>query len=105
MELQDIIGAINGNRVRITDHADEEADADHLSIEEIFFSVRNGEIIENYPKDKPYPSCLVLGKTEKGDHIHSVWAYNAKSRWTVLITAYRPAPDRWINWRERRKKS
>ena len=25
--------------------------------------VNNGEIIEDYPDDTPYPSCLVMGKT------------------------------------------
>lgn len=29
---------------------------------------------------------------------------NEQSRWSVLITVYRPDPDLWINWRERRPK-
>ena len=44
------------NRVRISDHADEEAEADRLTFDEIYFSVLHGEVIENYPTDKPYPS-------------------------------------------------
>ncbi|MGB7711992.1 MAG: DUF4258 domain-containing protein [Microcoleus sp.] len=55
MNLNDIIEAILENRVRITDHADEEAENDNLSFDEIYFSVLYGEIIENYPKEKPYP--------------------------------------------------
>jgi hypothetical protein len=31
-----------------------------------------------------------------------VWAYNPDNRWAVLITVYRPDPNRWINWTERR---
>ena len=56
MNIDDIIGAIHRNRIRITDHADEEAQVDHLSFDEIFTSVLQGEdrkIIENYPDDKP----------------------------------------------------
>jgi len=53
VDIQDIIDAIRYNRIRITDHADEEAQADHLSFDEIFFSVLHGEIIEEYPTDKP----------------------------------------------------
>lgn len=56
MNIQDIINAIRDNHIRITDHADEEAQADLLSFDEIFFSVLQGEIIEDYPSDKPYPS-------------------------------------------------
>jgi len=103
METSDIVNAIRSGRVRITDHADEEAQNDRLSYEEIFFSVFTGEIIEDYPDDKPYPSCLVSGRTFKNEPVHSVWAYNEETQWAVLITVYRPDPVRWKNWRERRR--
>jgi len=61
---------------RISDHADEEAEADELTFDEIYFSISHGEIIEDYPDDKPYPSCLIFGMTFSGDPVHSVWAYN-----------------------------
>ena len=104
MNIEDIVDAINGQRVRITDHADEEAETDDLTFDEIFFSVSQGEIIEQYPDDKPYPSCLINGQTFSGDAVHSVWAFNENSQWAVLITVYRPDPDIWVNCRIRRKK-
>ncbi len=104
MKIELIVDSIRGNRIRITDHADEEARADHLTYEEIFFSVLQGEIIKEYPDDKPFPSCLIYGRTFSEDPVHSVWAYNEENRWAVLITAYRPDPDRWLNWRTRRTK-
>lgn len=103
MELSEIIDAIRANRIKITDHADEEAANDHLKFEEIFHSVLHGEIIEEYPKDKPFPSCLIYGKSSKGEPIHSVWAYNKETKWAAIITVYRPDPARWIDWRKRRK--
>lgn len=103
MHIDDIIEAIRANRIRITDHADEEVHAYNLTFEEVFFSVIQGEIIEDYPNDRPYPSCLIFGQNFSGEPIHSVWAYNEENKWTVLITVYRPDPNRWINWRERRK--
>jgi hypothetical protein len=102
MTIDEIVDAIRSNRLRITDHADEEAQADKLRFDEIFFSVFQGEIIEDYPHDKPYPSCLIYGDTFIGEPVHSVWAYNEDNRWAVLITVYRPDPDRWIDWRKRR---
>jgi len=104
VKLEDIVDAIRDNRIRITDHADEEAQVDHLSFDEIFFSVFQGEIIEDYPEDTPYPSCLVYGDTFAGVPVHSVWACNQDNQWAVLITVYRPDPIRWINWRIRRPK-
>lgn len=102
MNITKISESIQSNSVRITDHADEEAHNDHLSFEEIYFSVLHGEIIEEYPSDRPYPSCLILGQTFRGDPVHSVWAYNEGNGWSVLITVYRPDPALWTNWRERR---
>ena len=103
MNIQNITDAIRHDRIRITDHADEEAQADDLSFDEIFFSVLRGEIIEDYPNDKPYPSCLIYGDSFTGKPIHSVWAYNSETKWAVLITVYRPDPARWVDWRTRRK--
>lgn len=76
MDIRNIIDAIRYNRIRITDHADEEAQAAHLSFDEIFFSVLHGEIIEDSHTDNPYPSCLIYGDSFAGEPIHSVWAYN-----------------------------
>ena len=103
IDINDIIEAIKINRVKISDHADEEAEGDRLTFDEIYFSVLHGEIIENYPDDKPYPSCLIFGNTFAGDPVHSVWAYNKQNKWAVIITVYRPDPELWINWRKRRK--
>jgi len=61
------------------------------------------QLIEDYPDDKPYPSCLICGMTFSGNPVHSVWAYNEENQWAVMVTVYRPDPDRWINWRERKK--
>ena len=62
IEIESIVESIKSNRVRITDHADEEASNDNLLFKEIFDSIPTGEIIEQYPDDKPYPSCLILSK-------------------------------------------
>lgn len=103
VELADIIEAIQAGHVRITDHAYEEANADRLKFDEIYFSAQKGVVIEEYQDDSPYPSVLIFGQTFGGDPVHSVWAYNQKNRWTVLITVYRPDPNRWINCKVRKK--
>jgi hypothetical protein len=72
MDIDNIIDAIRSSRVRITDHADEQAVDDSLSYEEIYFSVVHGEIIEGYSEDRPYPSCLIMGRNFSGSPIHSV---------------------------------
>lgn len=102
MKIGSIIEAIRSGRVRISDHADEEARADGLSLHDVLLSVFAGEIIEDYPEDTPYPSCLIYGRTPGGLPMHSVWAHNPRNQWVVLITVYRPDPQRWVDWRTRR---
>jgi len=34
-----------------------------ISSDDVVSSLQSGEIIENYPEDYPFPSCLVMGST------------------------------------------
>lgn len=103
MDLADIKDAIQTGKVRITDHAYEEASADRLKFDEIYFSVMNGAVIEEYQDDSPYPSVLISGQSFAGDPIHSVWAYNQKNQLAVLVTVYRPDADLWIECKLRKR--
>ena len=102
MKIEDIADAIRLGRVRVTDHAQDEAERDQLSYDDIFVSVFQGEVIEDYPDDMPYPSCLIYGSTSSQETVHSVWAYSRETGLAVLITVYRPDPSLWIDWRVRR---
>ena len=102
IDIEAIIESIKANKFRITDLADEEASNDGISLIEVFETISTGEIIEQYPDDKPYPSCLIYSRLETGDPIHTVWAFNRATNAIVLITTYRPAPQRWIDGKIRR---
>ncbi|QTA86151.1 DUF4258 domain-containing protein [Desulfonema magnum] len=102
MKIHKIIRAIETNCVNITLHARKEAKDDSLRLDDIFFSTCHGEIIEDYPDDFPYPSCLIYGRSSSDDPVHSVWAYDSENEIAVLITVYRPDPERWTHWKERK---
>lgn len=104
MNIEDIIVAIRHGRVHITDHARDEAEEDQLSYDDIFASVFQGTVIEDYPDDRPFPSCLIYGNTHRQEPVHSVWAYSQEGGRAILVTAYRPDPSLWIDWRVRRLK-
>ncbi len=103
MTLKKIIKAIQTDKVNITNHARIEAKNNQLLLDEIYNSTKNGEIIEYYLEDKPFPSCLIFGKSQDGEPVHSVWAYDFETEIAILITVYRPDADLWINWKERKK--
>lgn len=56
--------------------------------------VRNGEIIKEYPEDKPYPSFLIL-KFVNYRPIHVVIAKNAVNYLCFVVTVYEPDPETW----------
>lgn len=50
--------------------------------------IMTGEIIEQYPDDFPFPSCLIYGHTVSGDVLHIVASDNGEA--SKIITAYYP---------------
>ena len=103
IEIEAIIESIKAKRFRITDHADEEANNDRISLTEALETISTGEILEQYPDDKPYPSCLIFSRLRSNEPIHTVWAFNEATKASALVTTYRPDPRRWINGKIRRR--
>ena len=52
----------------------------------------DGEIIENYPDDFPFPSALILGWIG-GRPLHVVVALNEDARMVAIITVYEPSTE------------
>ena len=68
-----------------------------------FGNYRDGFLPQtSYPKDKPYPNCLIYGENFRKGPVHSVLAYNRENSWAVVITVYRPDPKRWIKFKTRK---
>lgn len=91
--------------VTFTRHALLRMSAGAIARAEIDRILDSGEVIERYPDDDPYPSVLMLGWTE-GQPIHLVAAHNTVEDETIIITAYRPDPERWDpDYRLRRRRT
>ena len=67
----------------------------NISMDAIECAIINGEIIELYPNDYPYPSCLILGLSIDKKYLHVVCGVDQTE--LHLITAYYPNPDEWSN--------
>lgn len=80
-------------QIAITEHARRRLVERGISVNDIIRCIETGEIIKQYEDDKPFPSCLILGASVGGEHIHVVVSHD--SEWIYLITAYRPDPGVW----------
>ena len=56
--------------------------------------IMKGEIIEDYPHNTPFPSCLILGWVE-GIPYHVVVSLDNTSKIGYIITAYQPSLDKF----------
>lgn len=78
---------MKSDRVRLTVHVRERMDQRDITTDELFSLLKRGQIVEKYPDDEPFPSCLVQGTTRKGRKLHVVCSLSPENI-LVLITAY-----------------
>ena len=64
-----------------------------ITIDDVMNAINNGDIIEQYPDDFPFPSCLILGLSVQNTYIHIVVSMDEDK--IYLITAYIPKRDKW----------
>ena len=89
-ELQKICTPEN---VIITIHAAKRLEQPGIFLKEVLNCIMTGEIIEQYPDDYPYPSCLILGLSLDDKFLHVVIGHHETE--LFLITAYFPSSDKW----------
>lgn len=106
IDLEIIRRCFASDRVLYSAHAVKEMRDEELGQivdAEVYELVCDGEIIEQYPDDTPYPSCLVYGTTTGGRPLHTVCAFNRESANVVIVTVYQPDPEMWEDYRRRIK--
>ena len=80
LELEFLNRAFAAGRVMWSRHAEREAAMDRIDADEALASIKTGEILKQYPDDRPYPSCLTLGFTPSGEPLHIVVGLRAYRR-------------------------
>jgi len=75
-----------------------------IDTDAVVSAVRNGEVIESYPDDEPYPTYLILGYVDKTP-LHVLLAVDVQSGPGIVVTVYVPEPALWSeDFRKRKKK-
>ncbi|MBF0228179.1 MAG: DUF4258 domain-containing protein [Desulfamplus sp.] len=86
--------SLSCKKIIFTGHAVERMFKRGISKSEICMCIENGDIIEEYPDDTPYPSLLLLGFVQERP-IHIVLAIDNKNESCVIVTAYEPDIKLW----------
>ncbi len=77
----------------VTMHSRRRMNERGILLRDVMYAVEHGEIIEQYPEDYPFPSCLILGATVGGRYLHAVVSLDEGH--IFLITAYYPDEEDW----------
>ena len=92
---------VKDEKIRWTNHVMIRLLQRNITQSDVEKALLNGEIIEEYENDYPYPSCLVYGINLNDEVLHIVCGSNGKELW--IITAYYPDNIEWENDRKTRK--
>jgi len=100
LSMDEIKPACTADTMVFTDHVRERMRERGIKYGDIESAIKNGEIIEQYVDDKPYPGCLILGYSNENP-LHVVASLDHNTLW--IITAYTPTLAKWEEGYKTRK--
>lgn len=102
--IEEIRQKISQGQFEFSRHAVDQSIIRRISVRELREAIATGEIIEDYPDDKYGSSCLVLGFTLVNRPVHIQCSYPSRPL-IKIVTLYEPDPDRWIDFKVRKRQS
>ncbi len=103
--LPKIQSLIAQHEVAVSSHGYDELAEDGILVKDVLDSIKSAIVLEDYPDFSKGPCVLVLQQDGNSQPVHVVWGI-AKGRESpaVLVTAYRPDPEKWTDDFTRRRK-
>ena len=93
MDIHKIQTLFQNRSVKWSTHCLERMQERDILRDDVISCVLRGEIIEDYPNDFPYPSCLIFGYTTQDKVLHIV--IGAVETTADVINAYNPSTDKF----------
>ncbi|WP_082364267.1 DUF4258 domain-containing protein [Rhodopseudomonas sp. AAP120] len=93
--LRRVQSLVSAGDYLVSRHGFRELANDGILAEDVIAGLPAAMVVEDYPDSRKEPSLLTLQFDRVGP-IHVMWGIpKATSRPAVLVTAYRPDPQRW----------
>ena len=73
--------------LRFSEHAGDRMAEEGVIVDDVLVAIDQGEVIETYPNDRPFPSQLSFAMSANRP-VHVVWATDPDAAKIVVITAY-----------------
>jgi hypothetical protein len=101
MDIEKIREKIKNGQYEVRFHARKRMGERKITMEQVKDVILTGKIIESYPDDTPYPSCLILGYLPDEQPLYVVCALG---KMMYIITAHWLDPEKWLDPKTRREK-
>lgn len=95
LDIKNLQSLCNDNTVLLTKHSKDRCIERKIKFDDIKSVILNGEIIEQYEDDTPFPSCLILGLSINNKYLHIV--VSCDDSYIYVITAYYPDALKWCD--------
>lgn len=95
--IEFIQSQVRARHYDLTEHATIGGQERGITDKDIETALLNGEVIESYDDDFPFPSCLVLGWRGTTRPLHVVCARVDVEPTLHIITVYEPDDSRWLS--------
>lgn len=93
LDINQLRSLCEQDRIKWSLHALKRLRERKIKIEDFKTCIMCGEIIKQYPDDRPTPSCLILGWILADNPLHVVVGSDGSDLYA--ITAYIPDPNEW----------
>lgn len=93
LDIENIKEYIDKSKIDWTKHCLNRLNQRDILISDVKTAINNGNIIEHYYDDYPYPSCLIVGYNINNRILHIVCG--VREDIVHMVTAYYPDTNRW----------
>jgi len=101
MDIREIQNKCTDEDIAVTQHMVLRMYERGILYDDVISSIKNGEIIEDYPEAYPFPACLILSIIPYPLHV----VCGLGDDKLFVITAYKPDAEEWTSDRKKRKEN
>ena len=94
LDLSKIRAAVRANRIQWRYHALLRANQRGITRDQALEVILEGNIVEERPRAKPYPKCLMMAMVEPGKPLYVSLAYDQSRHFLHIITVH------WLDLRK-----